>query len=97
MNNLADSNTWLIVFKINLMAETTEEFSSPFGNWNTSLANSSFNFDEINNDADFYGEVETYWMAKVMIVYGSYNTIFFFWRFLKAIVINLTTQHDFFY
>ena len=52
------------------MAKTTEDFSSAFGNWNISLANSSFNFDEINNDVDFYGEVETYWMSKVITVCG---------------------------
>ena len=52
------------------MAKTTEDFSSAFGNWNTSLVNNSLKFDDINNEVDFYGEVDTYWMSKVINACG---------------------------
>ena len=55
---------------MNLIAKTTEDFTSAFGNWNTSVAsfNISFNITDINNGVDFFREAETYWMFKVIII-----------------------------
>ena len=63
-----DSNSCLIRLKMNLIANTTEDLSSVFGNWNASLANTSFNLTDIHGSVDFFGEAETYWMFKVIIV-----------------------------
>ena len=62
-----DFNSWLIRLKMNLIANTTEDFSSVFGHWNASLANTSFNFTDIHSSVDFFGEARTYWMFKVII------------------------------
>ena len=66
--NEAVNDSWLIRLKMNLIAKTTEDFSSVFGHWNASPANTSFNFTDIHGSVDFFGEAETYWMFKVIIV-----------------------------
>ena len=44
-----------------------EGFPTDFVHWNISIINNSFIMNEENNDLDFYGELETYWMSKVKL------------------------------